>query len=97
MRPESSTEMSSVRAAVSEFTRALEVSRRVRQHPYATLAAAVGVGYVLGGGLFTRLTARLVRAGGRVGADLAAIPLLAKAVTSLAAAPPPKNSVDGPH
>lgn len=33
------------------------------RNPYALLAAAAGVGYVLGGGLFTPFTRRLVRVG----------------------------------
>ena len=37
------------------------------RNPYAVVAAAVGVGFVLGGGLFTRLTGRIVGAAFRVG------------------------------
>lgn len=43
-----------------------------RAHPYAALAAAFGVGYVLGGGLFTSTTARLLG----LGVKLAAVPLV---------------------
>ena len=39
------------------------------------MLGAVGVGFVLGGGLFTRLTATIVGAGLRVGL-MAALPLL---------------------
>ena len=43
--------------------------------PYAMVLGAVGIGFVLGGGLFTRLTATIVGAGLRVGL-MAALPLL---------------------
>jgi hypothetical protein len=39
---------------------------QVRNHPYRALLLATGVGYVLGGGLFTRLTYNVLRAGLRV-------------------------------
>lgn len=45
----------------------LDLSGRVRRNPYQTLFIAAGVGYVLGGGLFTRLTLNTVRLGFRVG------------------------------
>ena len=48
------------------------VADRMRRHPYQTMLLAAGVGYVLGGGLFTALTARMVRTGLRV----AALPLV---------------------
>jgi hypothetical protein len=47
------------------------------RHPYAMVAGAVGLGFVLGGGLFTRLTARIVGAGLRVAA-VSMMPLLEK-------------------
>lgn len=47
-----------------------DLSARVRERPYQSLLIAAGVGYVLGGGLFTRLTYNTVRIGLRVGAPL---------------------------
>ena len=44
------------------------LSWRMRHHPYQTLLVAAGVGYILGGGLFTRLTLNLLRVGFRMGA-----------------------------
>jgi hypothetical protein len=44
----------------------------VKKKPYGAVAAAFGVGYVVGGGLFTPTTARLLRLGLRV----AALPLV---------------------
>jgi hypothetical protein len=42
---------------------------RVRQRPYSTLGAAAGIGYVLGGGLRSPLTATLVVMGARFFAE----------------------------
>lgn len=51
-------------AAVELYER-VDIGRQVQEHPYRTLAVAAGVGYVLGGGLFTPLTGALVRVGMR--------------------------------
>ena len=58
------------------------VRGRVQRHPYAMVAAALGVGYVLGGGLFSSLTFRLVGLGVRV----AALPLVKDQLLGLAEA-----------
>lgn len=71
---------------VTDLTGTVHLRARVKEHPYGTLAAAMGVGYVLAGGLFTRLTARTVKLGVRVGASLAVWPLLEKELASLAEA-----------
>lgn len=47
---------------------ALDLSGRMQRHPYQTLLIAAGVGYILGGGLFTRLTLNVLRVGVRMGA-----------------------------
>ena len=44
------------RDSFSEMGDALDIKGRVNRHPYGTVAAAIGIGYVLGGGLFTPLT-----------------------------------------
>lgn len=48
-----------------ELYERLDLARQVQEHPYRTLAIAAGIGYVLGGGLFTPLTGLLVRIGTR--------------------------------
>ncbi len=53
----------------------LDIQGRVDRNPYATLAGAFGVGFVLGGGLFTRLTERVTGAALRAGL-MAALPRL---------------------
>jgi hypothetical protein len=73
------------RASVEDASHALDdVRELVKQHPYGAMAAAAGAGYVLAGGLFTRLTARLLKIGVRVSAPLAAWSLLGKALVNLA-------------
>jgi hypothetical protein len=75
---------SRTRDAVSDIRGTLDIQGRVNRHPYATLAAAVGIGYVLGGGLFSRLTGRVLGLGLRLGIRLAAIPLLKEELYGLA-------------
>lgn len=58
------------------------LTRRVSEHPYQTLLVAAGVGYLLGGGLFTRLTLNALRLGARV----AAIPIVRAELLGVAAA-----------
>src|SRR5204863_8697269 len=53
---------------------AVDLGAVVGAHPVGALAAAIGVGYVLGGGLFTTLTSRLIRTGLRLGVQLALLP-----------------------
>jgi hypothetical protein len=52
-----------------------DIEGRLQRNPYGTVAGAVAIGFVLGGGLFTRLTARIAGAGLRMGL-MAALPLL---------------------
>lgn len=52
-------------ANARELYEHLDLTRALHEHPYRTLALAVAAGYVLGGGLFTPLTGRLLRLGVR--------------------------------
>jgi hypothetical protein len=54
----------------------LDLPHRMKNNPYGTLAVALGAGYVLGGGLFSSTTRRLVRVGLKVGLRLGALALL---------------------
>ena len=67
-------------AAVQEATDDLEryLTEQVEQRPYAPLGVAAGVGYVLGGGLRSRLTAVLFGAATRLAVALAARELAAR-------------------
>jgi len=56
---------------------------RVRRHPYGMLATAAGVGYLLGGGLCSRTTVRLLGFAVRLGARLAALPVIGDALIGM--------------
>jgi hypothetical protein len=71
------------RESFSDIGGALDLQGRVDRHPYGTVAAAIGIGYVLGGGLFTPLTSRIVRLGVRIGLRLAVLPLLKQEVAEI--------------
>ena len=64
------------RDTVRECKEALDIEGRVDRNPYAMMAAAAGSGYVLGGGLCSPLTARLVGLGLRLGLRVAALPFI---------------------
>lgn len=68
------------RGAVMDITQSLDLRGRVQRHPYALLAAAAGIGYVLGGGLFTGLTGKLIR----IGVRLAALPFVKEELFNIA-------------
>ena len=70
------------RGAVNEIGERLDLRGRVQRNPYGMIAAAVGVGYVLGGGLFTPLTGRILKLGLR----LAALPLVKEELLGMAEA-----------
>jgi hypothetical protein len=67
---------SRARDTYTDLRDTVDLDGHVRRHPYGTLAAAVGIGYLLGGGLFTPLTGRIVGLGLRVGLRLAVWPML---------------------
>jgi hypothetical protein len=67
---------SRTRETVNDLKDRLDIDGRVARNPYGMMAAALGVGYVLGGGFFSPLTARIVGLGVRMGLRLAAIPFL---------------------
>ncbi|HET6147055.1 MAG TPA: hypothetical protein VFH68_05945 [Polyangia bacterium] len=77
---------SRTRETVNELKERLDIDGRVRRNPYGTMAAALGIGYVLGGGFFSPLTARLFRFGLRIGIRLAAIPFLENEIRGFAEA-----------
>lgn len=73
-------------SALNGVADATGLTEKVEQSPYGMMAAALGVGYVLGGGLFTPTTMRLLR----MGAKLATIPLVRDKLLDVAEA-----AVDG--
>lgn len=70
------------RGAVADIGQRLDLRGRVERNPYGMLVAAVGVGYVLGGGLFTPLTGRILKLGLR----LAALPIVKDELMGMAEA-----------
>ncbi|MBX7117016.1 MAG: hypothetical protein K1X64_22035 [Myxococcaceae bacterium] len=70
----------------ASWSEVLGVKERVEKNPYGMVAAAFGVGYVLGGGLFTPTTARVVG----LGVKLASVPVIREALLGMAEA-----AVDG--
>jgi len=71
------------RDSFTDLGDALDIKGRVDRHPFGTVAAALGIGYVLGGGLFTPLTGRIVRLGVRIGMRLAVLPLFRQEIAQL--------------
>jgi hypothetical protein len=63
---------SAVSGSMEDLSRSLDLRGRVERHPIGMMFAAVGIGYVLGGGLFSPLTGRLLK----VGMRLALVPLI---------------------
>lgn len=61
-----------VASKASDFSSTIDLRGRVQRNPIGMVLAGVGVGYLLGGGLFSPTTGRIVRYGLR----LALIPLL---------------------
>jgi hypothetical protein len=82
-REEPETATTSGAAEAIEET-ALDVRAFVEAHPIGAVATALGVGYVLGGGLFTRLTSKLVGLSLRFGVQFALLPALERELTGLA-------------
>ena len=80
-------------AAVQDAADDLEryVTEQVHRRPYSTLGVAVGVGFVLGGGLRSRLTAMLFGAATRLAMAVAARELAAR-LSPGASAPVQKTS-----
>ncbi len=71
-----------VNDALNSAAAAVGLSEQVEKSPYAMIGAALGVGYVLGGGLFTPTTARLMR----LGLKLAKVPVVQDKILEVAEA-----------
>lgn len=73
-------------SALNGMADAVGLTPQVEKAPYAMVGAALGIGYVVGGGLFTSTTTRLLR----LGMKLAAIPQVRDRLLDIAEA-----AVDG--
>lgn len=65
-----------------ETLRSLDIQGRIYRNPYQSLFIAAGVGYVLGGGLFTKLTMNVLRTGMRI----ASLPMVQRELLAVAEA-----------
>lgn len=65
-----------------------DVEAMLEAHPWGVALTAMGVGYVLGGGLFTRLTARLLC----LGTKTMFLPMLEERISRVFAAPHPDDA-----
>jgi hypothetical protein len=63
------------RSVIDLVREAADIDGRVERNPYLMVAGALGAGFILGGGLFTRLTERIAGAALRIGM-MAALPQL---------------------
>lgn len=58
--------LSELGETAAELYERIDLRREMEEHPYRTLGIAAGVGYVLGGGLFTGFTRRAMGIGARI-------------------------------
>jgi hypothetical protein len=70
---------SPIESAGRALRETFDIQERLRRNPYAMVAGAVGLGFVLGGGLFTRLAAKILGTGLRLGL-MVALPVLQKGI-----------------
>jgi hypothetical protein len=78
----SEADTSPIESAGRALRETFDIQERLRRSPYAMVAGAVGIGFVLGGGLFTRLAARILGTGLRIGL-MAALPVLQKGIAQV--------------
>jgi len=71
---------SAVSGSMENLSRSIDLRGRVERHPIGMMFAALGVGYLLGGGLFSPMTGRLLK----VGMRLALVPLIKSQIGGLA-------------
>jgi hypothetical protein len=71
---------SAVSESVTSFSESIDLRGRVQRAPIAMVGAALGIGYLLGGGLFSATTRRLLKAG--IGA--AVVPFVTRQLRAMA-------------
>ena len=64
----------------TSFSQSIDLKGRVQRNPIGMVLAAAGLGYFLGGGLFSPFTARMLRYGVRI----ALIPILKSQIEAIA-------------
>lgn len=71
------------RESILELRAVVDIEGRARRHPYGMVAAALGIGFLLGGGLSSSLGRGIVRAGLRLGLRVSAVPFIEKEIVAL--------------
>lgn len=71
---------SALSSSATQLSNSLDLRGRVQRNPVAMVLAAAGVGYILGGGLFSPVTSKLLK----VGLRAAIIPLVKSQLGALA-------------
>ena len=71
---------SSLSSQAQNFSESLDLRGRVQRNPIGMVLAAAGIGYVLGGGLFSPMTSRLLK----VGIRLALVPVIKSQLGAIA-------------
>jgi hypothetical protein len=79
-----------ISSGASRINESVDLAGRVQRNPLLMVAAAAGIGYVLGGGLFSPFTGRLFK----IGVRAALIPFVKGQLAAIAAAAP-SNSGNG--
>lgn len=59
------------------------IARQTVERPARSLALALGAGYLVGGGIFSRLTARVLGLGLRIGLRVAVVPMVTQGLITL--------------
>lgn len=54
------------KSAASDLSRSIDIKGRMERNPLGTIAMGFGIGFLLGGGLFSRMTGRLFGLGFRM-------------------------------
>jgi hypothetical protein len=80
-----------LRCSVEVLAERLDLSGRIERHPGKALVLALAAGYIVGGGLLTRLTARLLWAGVRIGGRMATVPFVRNEIWNLVDSMAAKN------
>jgi uncharacterized membrane protein YhaH (DUF805 family) len=68
-----------------------DIKGRLKRNPYGMVAGALGIGFALGGGLFTRVASRILGTGLRIGL-MAALPILQKQIIDTFTKPKPDTT-----
>ena len=71
---------SSLSGQAQQFTETLDLRGRVQRNPIGMVLAAAGIGYVLGGGLFSPMTSKLLK----IGVRLALVPVIKSQLGAMA-------------